>query len=132
MLHNKKKALSSLLLVAIALVSGCTSSDKTYEYYVLHPKKLEVAMNECQMDSPDASFATPHCRTVAQAAFAVRTLVVELANNEQLFGSKLLHLQMQLADLKNAPQDKQNQKEIAKLQLEIKMRLAVLRLLTMP
>ena len=121
-----------MLLFGIMLLSGCYHS-KTYHYYVLHPKELWLAVQQCKRSSPFTVSENNHCVTVYHAALVIRSLIIEFANDQQAFGRKLLaaeekasQLQTQLTKANNAKIAEQ----LTKVQLQITTRLVVLKLVT--
>jgi hypothetical protein len=78
---------SSLLLL------GCSES-VTYDYLVMHPKKLELAYSTCQLSN------TLSCDMVKQAAHDMGELIYEHENNPETFGKNIMSLQQQLQTMR--------------------------------
>jgi len=86
-----KKYIFTILLCVFS--QSCSSSDLSYDYLILHPKKLEKAYKSCE-----ATF-TEKCREVERAAKDFTILSYTRARDPQKFGKSILHLQENTAKL---------------------------------
>lgn len=142
-----------LILFLVLPLSAC-HQQKSYNYFLLHPRDLESTYEYCSQLSGPQAYNNKECVAAINAAQTLKDLLMSLINNRQEFGQKLLNNQMllaktqedlaqakaQLQSLKkssaNTEELTQKQQEISQLmesaqrqEFDIKMMWGVLRLL---
>lgn len=121
------------ILSIVLFFSGCSSRTYDQNYYLEHPEKLKMAIEECQHTKNEGE--NPYCKIVYMAGERTRTTLFLAMQNSAAFGEKILHLQMDIAELEQKAQQA-NSKDSEQIKLEIlekkslvKQYLAVLRLI---
>ncbi len=79
------------LFLACAGLAAC-NSPKDEEYYFQHPNALTAAIVQCQRQGG------PDCSTIYGYAVHLSQLMQDFQENQQAYGLKILHAQMQGQD----------------------------------
>jgi hypothetical protein len=119
-----------VLMFASMMSYACVSHDEAY--YRLHISALQKAMNQC----PEKAPSKVTCKQLRQLASRINELSDELRESPQGFGQQILALQAHLSDDKQSLKKNPNQPELvvslAKNQLVLQERLAVVKWLESP
>lgn len=119
-----------VLIGAIFWLSACTAHDE--HYYMLHPKDLQQAINQC----PEKPVAGIGCDKIRELADLMGGFALQLRANPQDFGVKILALQEQIAEQEPLLQKDKGLPELAAQldanKYELQVRLAVVKWLESP
>jgi hypothetical protein len=81
------------LTLVVFLIFGLTSCSKNEDYYRLHPKELQQAVNACPNKQPQSMT----CQQLEALAKRMNMLAYQLQMSPQGFGKKILALQETIA-----------------------------------
>jgi hypothetical protein len=90
--------MKNYLVIIIGAVLSLTAchQQKTYNYFLLHPRDLESTYEYCSQLSGPEAYNNQECVAAINAAQTLKDLLMSLINNRQEFGQKLLDTQMLL------------------------------------
>ena len=121
-----------LLIVGlvVTLLSACQTRDE--HFYRVNPKALQEAIENCPAEQPSGLT----CDQINVIVNEVNLLATELHRNRQAFGQKIIALQTELAnlqlELKKSPGKAEIVKSIDSINLQLAMRLAIVKWLESP
>ncbi len=101
----------SILLGAILFCASCTEN-KSYDYLMQHPRKLEKEYSACLHDASAA------CNTVRRAAKDFTAFLYEQQHHPEWFGEKIMKTQLALSVLNEEMKKTSDAVTLKKLQDE--------------
>lgn len=118
-----------LFIVSFFLIAACSAHDAYY--YRLHPKVLQKAIENCPEQQP----ADMSCDQLKQAALRVNQLSLELRQDPQAYGKKILALETEIAQQEQAQQHQPSEatgKALARNKKQLQAYLAIVKWLESP
>lgn len=80
-------------------LSACLehNHNSSYEYLLLHPRKLQSEMASCQDEATASGKISPQCKMVIKAADQIMGLAEDQQKYPEKFGQRILRAQMDYA-----------------------------------
>lgn len=123
----------NVLCLMVICLSGC-EQQKTTDYFLIHPEKIESAYEKCFHANLSNSASLPECRSLIEALPIFRNFLTEMMDDPHKFGISIMRAQLAYVQLqglvgKGAVDQEEIRNKVKAQKREIEGRYALIRFL---